>query len=94
MGKFLLGLLLGLVLGVAAAAYNPNLPADARTALANVTALVMRGTEREAEAVGGAADRTAEEAREAEREAEREAPRQPGAAIEEPSPANPPPAAR
>jgi F0F1-type ATP synthase membrane subunit b/b' len=94
MGKFLLGLILGMVLGVAAVAYNPNLLEDARTALANVTALVMRGTERAAEAVGGAADRTAEEAREAAREAEREAPRQPGAAIEEPSPENPPPAAQ
>jgi hypothetical protein len=94
MGKFLLGLILGLGLGVAAAAYNPNLLQDAQTALAHVSALVMRGTERAAEAVGGAAERTAEKAGKAAREAEREAPRQPGAAIEEPSPANPPPAAR
>jgi hypothetical protein len=77
-----------------ATAYNPNLPADVRAGLANVTALVMRGTERAAEAVGGAADRTAEEAGEAAREAEREAPRQPGTVIKEPNPASPPPASQ
>jgi hypothetical protein len=71
MGKFLLGLILGVVLGVAAVAYNPNLPEDVRVALAHLTALVMRGTERVAEAVGGAADITADEAAEAAREAER-----------------------
>jgi hypothetical protein len=92
MGKFLLGLILGVALGMVATTYNPNLPEDLQAALANLTALVMRGTERAAEAVGGAADRTAEEAREAAREAEREAPRQPGAVIREPTPENPPPA--
>jgi hypothetical protein len=94
MGKFLSGLILGVVLGVAATAYNPNLPEDVQVALANVTALVMRGTERAAEAVGGAADRTAEEAAKAAREVEREAPRQPGAVTREPIPENPPPASR
>jgi hypothetical protein len=89
MGKFLLGLIVGLVLGVVATAYNPDLPADVRTALADLTALVMRGTERAAEAVGGAAERTAEEAGQAAREAEREAPRQPGAVVEPPAQDNP-----
>ena len=40
-------------------------------ALADLTARVMRGTERVAEAVGGAADKTAEEAGKVAREAER-----------------------
>jgi hypothetical protein len=94
MGRFLMGLILGVLLGMVATTYNPNLPADVRAGLANVTALVMRGTERAAQAVGGAADRTAEEAGEAAREAEREAPRQPGAVIKEPNPASPPPASQ
>jgi hypothetical protein len=69
MGKFLLGLILGVVLGVAATAYHPNPPEDVRVALANLTALVMRGTERAAAAAGGAADRTAAEAGKAPRKA-------------------------
>jgi hypothetical protein len=94
MGKFLLGLVIGVVVGVLAMAYNPNLPQEVRTALAEVSALVMRGTERVAETVGGAADEAAEEAGEAAREAEREAPREPGAVVEEPVQENPPPAAQ
>jgi hypothetical protein len=92
MGKFLLGLVIGVVVGVLAMAYNPNLPVDVRAGLANLTAVVMRGTERAADAVSGAADKTAEEAGEAAREAEREAPRAPGGVIEEPAPENRPPA--
>jgi hypothetical protein len=61
MGQFLLGLILGVIVGGAATAYHPNLPGDIRVALANLTVLVMRGTERPAAAVGGAADRTAAE---------------------------------
>jgi hypothetical protein len=94
MGKFLLGLIIGVVVGVIAMAYNPDLPVDVRAGLANLTALVMRGTERAADAVSGAADKTAEEAGEAAREAEREAPRQSAPAIEEPARENPPPAAQ
>jgi hypothetical protein len=94
MGKFLLGLVLGVVVGVLAMAYNPNLPQEVRTGLVEVTALVMRGTERVAETVGGLADEAADEAGEAAREAEREAPRQPGAAVEEPVQEIPPPAAQ
>ena len=52
-----------------ATAYKPSRHADVRAALANVTALVMRGTARAA--VGGTADQTTEEAGEAAREAER-----------------------
>ena len=65
MGKFLLGLIIGVIVGALAITYNPDLPERIRTALAEVTALVMRGTERAAEAVGEAADEVADEAREA-----------------------------
>jgi hypothetical protein len=65
MGKFLLGLIIGLVVGVLAVAYNPNLPEEIRTAVANVTGLVMRGTEEAAEGIGEAADEVADEARRA-----------------------------
>jgi hypothetical protein len=65
MGKFLLGLIIGLVVGVLAIAYNPNLREEVRTTLANLTGLVMRGTEEAAEGVGRAADDVADEAREA-----------------------------
>jgi hypothetical protein len=65
MGKFLFGLIIGLVVGVLAMAYNPNLPEEVRTTLANVTGLVLRGTEEAAEGVGKAADEVADEARKA-----------------------------
>jgi hypothetical protein len=65
MGKFLLGLVIGLVVGVLAAAYNPGLPEDVRTTLASVTGLVLRGTEEAAEGIGKAADEVADEARKA-----------------------------
>jgi|Tabmets5t2r1_1033131.scaffolds.fasta_scaffold246868_1 hypothetical protein len=94
MGKFLLGLIIGVVVGVLAMSYNPNLPEEVRTGLAEVTALVMRGTERAAETVGGAADEAAEEAGDAARDAEREAPRETGPAVEEPAQENQPPAAQ
>ena len=94
MGKFLLGLIIGVVVGVLAMAYNPNLPERVRTGLVEVTALVMRGTERVAEAVGGVADEAADEAGEAAREAEGEATGEPGAVIERPVEETPPPAAQ
>ena len=93
MGKFLLGVVLGVVVGVLAMAYNPDLPQEVRTGLVEVTALVMRGTERVAETVGGLAEEAADEAGEAAREAEREAPREPGAAVDPPVQENQPPAA-
>jgi gas vesicle protein len=92
MGKFLFGLILGLIIGVVAMAYNPNLPQEVRTGLEELTAAVMRGTERAAEAVGGAADEAAEQAGDAAREVERETTREPDAPVEESAPANPPPA--
>lgn len=65
MGKFLLGLVIGVVVGVLVAAYNPNLPDEVRATLASVTGLVLRGTEEAAEGIGKAADELADEAREA-----------------------------
>lgn len=62
MGKFLLGLIVGVVLGIFAMAVNPDLPREIRVAAASLTALVMRGAEEAAEEVGAAADRVAEEA--------------------------------
>ena len=64
MGKFLLGLIVGLVVGVLAMAYNPDLPADVRAALAGVSRLVLRGTEEAAEQVRETADEVSKEARE------------------------------
>ena len=100
MGKFLLGLIIGVVVGVLAMAYNPDLPEKVRAGLVEMTALVMRGTQRVADTVGGVADKAADEAGEAAREAEREAPREPGtvvepgAVVEEPVPDHPRPAVR
>jgi hypothetical protein len=81
MGKFLLGLVIGLVVGVLALTYNPNLVDEVRTTLANVTGLVMRGTEEAAEGIGEAADEVADEARRATGEAGN-APAQPAPATE------------
>jgi hypothetical protein len=93
MGKFVFGLIVGLIVGVLAMAYNPNLPEEVRAGLTEVTALVMRGTERAAEAVGGAADEAAEQAGEAAREVEGETTREPGTVVEPPAQQNQPPAA-
>ena len=90
MGKFLLGLIIGLIVGVLAMAYNPNLPQEVRAGLTELTALVMRGTERVADAVGGAADEAAEQAGEAARAVERETTREPDATVQEPAPENQP----
>jgi len=90
MGKFLLGLVIGLVVGVVAMAYNPNLPQEVRTELTELTALVMRGTERAAEGVRGVADETADEAGKAAREAEGEATGEPGRKVEQPVQETPP----
>jgi hypothetical protein len=90
MGRFLLGLIIGLIVGVLAMSYNPNLPQEVRTGVTELAALVMRGTERAAEAVGGAADEAAEQAGEAAREAEEETGREPGGVVNQPAPENQP----
>jgi hypothetical protein len=91
MGKFVLGLIIGLIVGVLAMAYNPNLPQEVRAGLTELTALVMRGTERAADAVGGAADEAAEQAGEAAREVEGETTGEPDVTVEEPAQQNQPP---
>jgi hypothetical protein len=65
MVKFVLGLLVGLVVGVLAMASNPDLLEETRAGLAHVSGLVLRGTEQAAEKVGEVAGEVAEEAREA-----------------------------
>jgi hypothetical protein len=65
MGKFLFGLVIGVVAGVLVVTYNPNLPEEIRTAVGTVTGLVLRGTEQAAEGIGKAADEVADEARKA-----------------------------
>jgi hypothetical protein len=61
MGKFILGLIVGIVVAVLAMSYDPNLPQEVRASLADLTAAVMRGTERAAESVGEAANQVADE---------------------------------
>lgn len=92
MGKFLLGLIIGLIVGVLAMAYNPDMPQEVRSGLDEATALVMRGTERVADTVGELAGETAEEAGEAAREAERATPAEPGDAVGQPDTEAPAPA--
>ncbi len=62
MARFLIGLILGIFLGALAAAYQPTLPADLRVALANVTTLVARGTEKAARSVDQAAGKVKDQA--------------------------------
>jgi type II secretory pathway pseudopilin PulG len=80
MGKFLLGLVIGLIVGVLAVTFSPSLAEDVRTGLASLAGLVMRGVEEAAEGVGQAADEVVDEAREAaggEAERDPEAPAEP-----------------
>ena len=65
MGRFLVGLIVGVVLGILAMTVNPNLPQELRVVLANATALVMRGAGEAADKVGEAADEVADEAEQA-----------------------------
>jgi hypothetical protein len=62
MARFLIGLILGIFIGALAAAYEPTLPDQLRTGLANVTTLVARGTEHAAESVDRAAGNVADRA--------------------------------
>jgi hypothetical protein len=63
MARFLIGLILGIFIGALAAAYEPTLPDQLRAALAHVTTLVARGTERAAQSVDRAAGSVADRAR-------------------------------
>jgi hypothetical protein len=55
MARFLVGLILGFFGGALAAAYEPTLPADLRSALADATTLVDRDAQNAAQSVGHAA---------------------------------------
>lgn len=59
MGKFLVGLIFGIVVGVLAMIANPNLPQELRVNLASLTALVMRNAQETAQDVGNAAEELA-----------------------------------
>ena len=87
MGKFILGLIVGIVVAVLAMSYDPNLPQELRASLADLTALVMRGTERAAESVGEAANEVADEAEQAGDKPEPEEPSPAPAATPSPAPA-------
>jgi gas vesicle protein len=56
MGKFVVGLIIGVVVGILAMTVNPNLPEELRVSLASLTALVMRSAEETAEELGDAAE--------------------------------------
>jgi hypothetical protein len=82
MGRFRLGLIVGVVVGIFAMTVTPSLPQELRVARARLPALVMHGAAEAAESVGEAADEVANEAdqatdaaRERAGEAAEEAPR-------------------
>lgn len=56
MGKFITGLIIGVIVGILAVTANPNLPQELRVSLASLTALVMRRAEETAEELGDAAE--------------------------------------
>jgi gas vesicle protein len=62
MGKFIIGLIVGIVVGVLAMTANPNLPEELRASLANLTAQVMRTAGDTAEDLGNAAEDAADDA--------------------------------
>jgi gas vesicle protein len=84
MGKFLLGLIVGVIVGVLAMTMNPNLPQELRAALASLTAQVMRSAGETAEDLGNAAEEAADGR---ERPVEREPPATPAPTA--PAPADP-----
>ena len=56
MGKFVVGLIIGIVVGVMAMTLDPDLPRELRVRLADMTAQVMRGVGETAEQLGRAAE--------------------------------------
>jgi hypothetical protein len=84
MGKFLLGLIIGIIVAALAMTMNPNLPQELRASLANLTAQVMRSAGETAEELGNAAEEAADGG---ERPADREPPAPPAPTA--PAPADP-----
>jgi gas vesicle protein len=56
MGKFITGLIIGVIGGILAVTADPNLPQELRISLASLTAVVMRRAEETAEELGDAAE--------------------------------------
>lgn len=83
MGRFLVGLIIGAIVGVLAVGYNPEWADRLHEALTDATAAVMRGTEEAAETVGEAANEAADEAEQAAGDREAEAERTTGEPAEE-----------
>ena len=84
MGKFLLGLIIGIIVAGLAMTMNPNLPQELRASLASLTAQVMRSAGETADQLGNAAE---EAAGRGERPADREPPAAPAPTA--PAPAEP-----
>jgi hypothetical protein len=63
MGKFLLGLIIGIIVAALAMTMNPNLPQELRASLASLTAQVMRSAGETADELGNAAEDAADEGR-------------------------------
>jgi gas vesicle protein len=62
MGKFILGLIVGVVVGAVAISANPNLAEELRVSLANLTAQAMRTAGETAQDLGDAAEEAADAA--------------------------------
>jgi hypothetical protein len=62
MGKFIIGLIARIVVGVVAISANPNLAEELQVSLANLTAQVMRTAGKTAEEIGNAAKEAANDA--------------------------------
>lgn len=62
MGKFILGLIIGILIGIVVVGYNPGLADRIQAAVEDATGLVLRGTEEAAESVGDAAREAGEAA--------------------------------
>jgi hypothetical protein len=84
MGKFLLGLIIGIIVAGLAMTMNPHLPQELRASLASLTAQVMRSAGETADDLGNAAE---EAAGRVERPADREPPAAPAPTA--PAPAEP-----
>ena len=69
MGKFIVGLIIGVLIGVAVVSYNPGLADRMQAVVEDTTGIVLRGTEEAAESVGDAARDAADEAGDAANEA-------------------------
>jgi len=70
MGKFILGLIIGVLIGMAVVSYNPGLADRMQALVEDTTGIVLRGTEEAAESVGDAARDAADRAGDAANQAE------------------------